>query len=259
MTSELDKDRLFLHALADQELDAATALVLERRIAAEPSLAAEYEAIVALKQSVKGLEKPAVSDQFAARIGALGSGGAVPPLQPASGRTAWGVADWRALAASVVVTAFLASSTTYMLTAPRGETAIEDAIANGHRRSLLAVSPIDIASSDRHTVRPWFDSKLGLSPPTTDLSAAGFPLVGGRIEVIGGNAVPTVVYRHNKHLITLVAIPIKSGEPGTLAPETKVIDGYNMVHWKFGGFQYWAVSDLDVAGLETFVDDLRTQ
>lgn len=257
MTSELDNDRLLLHALADQELDAATALALERRIAAEPSLAAEYEAIVALKQSVKGLEKPAVSDEFATRIRALGFGGL--PLQPGSKRTDWAVADWRALAASVIVTAFLASSATYMLTAPRGEAAIEDAIANGHRRSLLAASPIDVASSDRHTVRPWFDSKLGLSPPATDLSAAGFPLVGGRIEVIGGNAVPTVVYRHNKHLITLVAIPIKSGEPGTLAPETKVIDGYNMVHWKFGGFQYWAVSDLDAAGLETFVDDLRTQ
>lgn len=257
MTSKLDNDRLLLHALADQELDAATALALERRIAAEPSLAAEYEAIVALKQSVKGLEKPAVSDEFATRIRALGFGGL--PLQPGSKRTDWAVADWRALAASVIVTAFLASSATYMLTAPRGGAAIEDAIANGHRRSLLAASPIDIASSDRHTVRPWFDGKLGLSPPTTDLAAEGFPLVGGRVDVIGGKAVPTLVYRRNQHLITLVAIPTKSGEPGKGAPEAKVIDGYNVIHWSQAGFGYWAASDLDAAELKIFVDDLMAQ
>jgi anti-sigma factor RsiW len=255
MTSDFD-DNLLLHALADQELDAATALALEQRIDANPALAAEYEKIVVIKTAVTGLEKPSVSKEFAGRIAAI-AGSAAPAR--AGRATTWGIVDWRPLAASVVLTAFLASGATYMLTVPRGETAIEDAIANDHRRSLLAASPIDIASSDRHTVRPWFDSKLGLSPPTTDLSAAGFPLVGGRVEVIAGDAVPTLVYRHNKHLITLVAIPVESGDSATLAPALKVIDGYNMMHWKFGGFQYWAVSDLDPAGLETFVDDLRTQ
>jgi anti-sigma factor RsiW len=256
MTRDFD-DRLLLHALADQELDAATALGLEQRIGADRALAAEYEKIVAIKAAVTGLERPPVSKEFAARIAAIADTAAAPTR--ASRSTTWGIVDWRPLAATVVRTAFLASGAADKLTAPRGETAIEDAIANDHRRSLLAASPIDIASSDRHTVRPWFDSKLGLSPPTTDLSAAGFPLVGGRVEVIAGDAVPTLVYRHNMHLITLVAIPLKSGDSATLAPTLKVTDGYNMMHWKFGGFQYWAVSDLDAAGLETFVDDLRTQ
>ena len=254
----MTSDILLLHALADQELDAATALALEQRIAADPALATEYVKVVAIKAAVTGLEKPTVSEEFAARIAAI-AGTAVVAPRAKSRSVSWGAVDWRPLAASVVLTAFLASGATYMLTAPRGETTIEDAIANDHRRSLLAASPIDIASSDRHTVRPWFESKLGGSPPTTDLAAAGFPLVGGRVEVIAGDAVPTLVYRHNKHLISLVAIPLRSGDSGTLAPVLKVTDGYNMMHWKFGGFQYWAVSDLDAPGLETFVDDLRTQ
>lgn len=256
MTSQSDNDRLLLHALADQELDAADALALERRLAAEPALAADYERIIALKEAVKSVGKPMVSNDFAARIAALTREPSATSLGVKDRRAVW--PDWRALAASIVVTAFLASGATYMLTAPRGDAAIERVIADGHRRSLLAASPIDIASSDRHTVRPWFDGKLGVSPPTPDLSAAGFPLVGGRVDVVANAPVPTLVYRRNQHLITLVTIPAQ-GTEAEGPPESKVVDGYNMMEWSGKGFRYWAVSDLDVAGLKAFVDAVRSQ
>ncbi len=257
MTDIAPSEYLLLHALADQELDAATALLLEARIAAEPALATEYARILALKERVKSLGKPQVSEDFAARIAAIGS-----DAEPAPRRTRILSLDhpsWRALAASVVLTVFIASGGTYLVMSPRGDTVIEDEIANGHRRSLLATSPTDVLSSDRHTVRPWFDQKLGWSPPTVDLSSEGFPLVGGRVEVIAGNPVPGLVYRRRQHLITVVAMPLAAGREQVEAPISKVVDGDNMVHWASGGFKYWAVSDLDADELSSFVAALRAK
>ncbi len=197
---------------------------------------------------MKRTDKPVPSQQFTARIAALAT-----PEAPPRPR----IMNWQALAASLLVTAFLSSTATYYL-ASGGGNAIEQTIADSHRRSLLAASPTDIASSDRHTVRPWFEAKLGLSPPTIDLAEAGFPLVGGRVEVIGGKPEPVLVYRRRQHLITLAAIPLAPGEANTPA-HTKVVEGYNMVQWDQSGFGYWAVSDLDAPELKTFVDDLRSK
>jgi anti-sigma factor RsiW len=249
-------DRLLLNAMADDELDAATSLALERRLAAEPALAREYERIKAVKAAVGRAERPAVSDDFAARIAALAAprAGAAPVAQRPARRVTW-VDDWRAMAAALVVAAGLASGLTYALVAPGASPSAEDEIVGGHRRSLLASSAIDVASSDRHTVRPWLDAKLGVSPPTPDLSAKGFPLVGGRVEVVAGQPVPTLVYRRGPHLITVVAKPVASGLAAQ--PVASTDEGYNIVRWTSRGFSYWAVSDLDAPELGAFVDALR--
>lgn len=255
--SDAGPDLLLLHALADQELDAATALALERRIAAEPALAAEYERIIAVKEAVTRVARPAVSRDFLDRMAALPAAGAAGPTRQEKPSARWQLADWRAMAASIVLTAFLASGGTYLMTASNPDASIETAVASGHRRSLLASSPFDIASSDRHTVKPWLDAKLGLSPPTPDLAAAGFPLVGGRVDVLAGRAVPVIVYKRHAHLISVVAIPVDASERS--APVATSTDGYNMVRWSGGGFRYLAVSDLDMGELKTFADDLRVR
>lgn len=260
MTAISPADHLLLHALADQELDAATALALEARVAAEPALAAEYARILALKARTQALGKPAVAPDFAARIAALASDAEPKPASHRARILSFDHPSWRALAASVVLTAFLAGGGTYLFTAlPQSEASIEDAVADGHHRALLAASPIDVQSSDRHTVKPWLDQKLGLSPPTADLAAQGFPLVGGRVEVIGGNPMPVLVYRRRQHLISVVAKPLTNGSAQTSAPVSKTVDGYNMIAWTGGGFHYWAVSDLDPDELANFVDDFRKQ
>ncbi len=241
-------------------LDAAAALTLEARLAADPALAAEYARILAVKERTKALGKPNVSTDFAARITAITSD-SKSALAPRRARLlSFDHPSWRALAASVVLTAFAASGGTYLLSsAPQNDFSVEDQVANDHHRSLLATSPIDVVSTDRHTVKPWLDYKLGMSPPTADLSAAGFPLVGGRVDVIAGNAVPTLVYGRRKHLISVVAIPLKGEGMQSVEPISKTVDGYNMVNWTGNGFKYFAVSDLDPAELRTFVDDFRKQ
>ena len=253
MSRESD-DRLLLHALADDELDASTALALERQIAAEPSLAAEYEQILATKAAVKRLERPPVSDAFSARIASLSPSRPVAAKAPA--RRDWSH-DWRAMAASLLLVAGLSSTLTYGLLPTQVALSPEEEILSGHRRSLLATSAVDVVSSDRHTVRPWLDAKLGVAPPAPDLAAKGFPLVGGRVEVIGNQPVPTLVYRHKEHLITVVAVPLAPGADKAQAPVASTTAGYNIVRWVGPGFRYWAVSDLDAAELSTFVDAVR--
>jgi anti-sigma factor RsiW len=256
---EIDTEMLLLHALADDELDAAAALTLERRIAGEPRLAAAYERILAVKEAMSGLEKPAPSDAFAARIAALAPvktpGSTIYPF--ARQKRVWVAPDWGTLAASIVVTACLASGLTYVAVSPREDTMIAEAIVGGHRRALLAASAIDIASSDRHTVRPWLAAKLGLSPPAPDLAGLGFPLVGGRVEIVEGRPVPALVYCHKEHLISVVALPQPVGLTESLAPSASVSGSYNVVRWKEPGFTYWAVSDVDAKELAAFASAMR--
>jgi anti-sigma factor RsiW len=276
---------LMIHALVDGELDAAAALAVERRIAADPALAAEHARIVALQAAMVRLPRVQVSDAFRARIAAIGGNAQAMPApaqaedvqqgMPAAltGQTArrqnaqlrppqirrqtrgFGSFDWRALAASIVVTAVLASGATQWMMTSNAPDSFAEAVAGGHRRSLLAASPIDIVSSDRHTVKPWLDARVGVSPPAPDLTQDGFALIGGRVEVIADRPVPALVYRHREHLITLVAAPQDTGS--ATAPTDLSAGGFSMVRWSDGAFSYWAISDMERPELDDFAARFR--
>ncbi|MGO4641780.1 anti-sigma factor [Mesorhizobium sp. 2RAF45] len=283
--------RLMIHALVDGELDAAAALAVERRIAADPRLAAEHARIVALQGAVSRLPRPDVSDAFRARIASIGMAGTerqapveaepqrgtpstLPGLiagpgggqrreagtRPSQARPSprtrrFGSFDWRAIAASIMISAVLASGATQWVMQSGVDDGLAAAVASGHRRSLLAASPIDIVSSDRHTVKPWLDARIGVSPPAPDLAQDGYALIGGRVEVISGRPVPALVYRHREHLITLVAEPQQGGK--TTQPDDLSSGGFSMVHWSDGAFSYWAISDMERPELDDFVARFR--
>lgn len=270
---------LMIHALVDGELDAAAALAVERRIAADPQLAAQHDRIVKLRAAMAKLPPPEVSDAFLERIASIASVGSEGSSRETSpeplgqaGRPTWsrarttsgrqgrpigkfGSFDWRAMAASIIVTAVLASGATQWMLAAGPSGSIAAAVANGHRRSLLAASPVDVASSDRHTVKPWLDARLGVSPPAPDLAKEGFALVGGRVEVIAEQPVPVLVYRHNEHLITLVAKPQNGGAVD--APVDLSAGGFSLVRWSDRAFAYWAISDMERPELDDFAARFR--
>src|SRR6185312_9276364 len=129
---------------------------------------------------------------------------------------------------------------TYFLTAQPPQDTLEAAITDSHMRGMLATSPVDVVSSDRHTVKPWLDAKLGVSPPATDFAEQGFALIGGRVDVINGRSVPALVYRHREHLISLIALPVGADTPAAEAVSLDV-GGYHVVKWTGKGFEYWAV------------------
>jgi anti-sigma factor RsiW len=117
-----------------------------------------------------------------------------------------------------------------------------------HLRALMAPQPADVASSERHTVKPWFNGRIPLSPRVVDLVQDGFPLVGGRVDVVNRTPVPSLVYSRRQHIISLLAVP--NALAGSTAPQT--IQGYNMISWTAEGTTYWAVSDLNLEELQMF-------
>jgi anti-sigma factor RsiW len=120
-------------------------------------------------------------------------------------------------------------------------------------RGLLASQPFDVASSDRHAVKPWFNGRIPQAPRVVDLAQAGFPLAGGRVDVIGREPVATLIYRHGPHLISLFEIPA-SAASGEMH---RMIAGYNVARWSENGVAYWAVSDAEAAELAAFSKAFR--
>jgi anti-sigma factor RsiW len=250
---------LLVHAYLDGELDPAHALEIERRLAADPALAAERDRIAALRSLIQEkLPREAPPANLLRRIEAAIGAPQVPShfaSRIASHPT------WRALAASVLVALFLGSGSTWLVTsslaprsAPTATTA--DLVLASHLRALMAPQPIDVASSDRHTVKPWFNGRIPEAPRVVDLTNDGFALVGGRIDVIGRVPVPTLVYRIRGHLISLTAVP--AAEAASLGSPKRVIAGYNALGWTDNGVAYWAVSDVAAPDLDAFAKAFRT-
>lgn len=111
-------------------------------------------------------------------------------------------------------------------------------LLTGHLRALAATSPVDVISSDHHTVKPWFAGKLAISPLVQDFANEGYALVGGRIDYVGDSRVPVLVYRHGRHLADVFVLP-----QGTTLPATQS-QGYAIDTFTLGGQPAALVSDL---------------
>src|SRR5262249_46458652 len=133
----------------------------------------------------------------------------------------------------------------------------QELVANHVRSQMLPTHRFDVASSDPHTVKPWFAGKLDFSPPVKDLVDQGFPLVGGRLEYLHDRPVAALVYQRRQHSINLFIWP------STSVPETpmKVVSrqGYHLLHWTQSGMTHWAVSDLNAHELQEFAHLIEQQ
>jgi anti-sigma factor RsiW len=161
---------------------------------------------------------------------------------------------WAPLGAMAVSFAALAWSAGLYLATPPSDTHLTQELVDSHVRSLQFDHLYDVISTDRHTVKPWFDGKLDFAPPVIDLAQEGYPLVGGRLDYLNGRAVAVMVYRYKLHPINLYVWP---GNDAGATPHMEVRLGYHVVHWSAAGMNYWAISDAGESELTGFINGLR--
>jgi RNA polymerase sigma factor (sigma-70 family) len=235
-----------VHAYLDGELDVTTALMVERKIDADPELQKLAREISLLK---KTLAEAFPSEPFPTQLRRrIESAVLVQRYQ-------W-TPRWALLAASVLVAVALSSSLTIVALRDSGLNDYNSELVDAHLRALMATQLIDVASSDQHTVKPWFNGRITQAPRVVDLHDYGFDLVGGRIDVVNNIPLPTLVYRKRQHVISLTDTTGEKSSPGLSFSQAK--NGFNIIEWSDGGRSYVAVSDLNAAELESFAKLFRT-
>jgi anti-sigma factor RsiW len=241
---------LSVQALFDGELDAPASAEIERHLASCAECAALYDELkttraalrehapyyradIALRSRVMNAlpkpERPGILAVFAARSRAFWTGA----LSGGAG--------------AALATALLMLT----VTAPANDALMAD-LASAHVRSLMGDHLIDIASSDHHTVKPWFAGHVDVSPPVTDFAAQGYPLIGGRADYVDGRTAAVIVYRRGKHVINVFAWAAH----GESLPSESERKGYHVLSWRMGDLTLAAVSDAawpEIAGLEQLI------
>ncbi len=142
----------------------------------------------------------------------------------------------------------LAACLALLLILPRGAD-VTETMVEGHLRALQPGHLLDVASTDQHTVKPWFEGRLDFAPPVKEVADAGFPLAGARLDYLAGRPVAALVYLRRQHLIDMFIWP----GTGPSTPATSARHGYNTLHWSDNGMTLWAVSDLNADELTEFV------
>jgi anti-sigma factor RsiW len=229
-----------LHGLLDGELDAANALACEEHLARCPDCAGAYAQLQALSAALRGADLGLSAPlQLKYRVQSMLAG-------------ARGVARWRkpipAIAGSVAA-ALAACALLVVAVLPRS-LSLADQVAESHVRSLMADHLMDVASTDHHTVKPWFAGRLAFSPPVYDLAQDGFPLAGARVDYIAGHEAAALVYRHGGHVINLYVWPAGPRDLAPVPPLSR--QGYNVRGWTRDGMSFWAVSDMSAEELARF-------
>jgi len=251
-----------LHAYLDGELDAARSVELERHVADCPQCKQALQNQTTLKRAITSSAtyyKAPVDLRrwiFTATQTAATAQEPRPetPQAQQTPQTQHTVIRWKfsPLAAGLAMAACLALGFFIAIglkdnAASRG--LIVDELTSAHVRSLLATHLMDVISTDQHTVKPWFDGKIDFAPPVPKLDAKGYPLLGGRLDYIGGHTVAALVYKKEKHFINLFIWPAPGGD---YPPRDAKRNGYNLVNWSSSGMTFWAVSDTDPASLHDF-------
>jgi anti-sigma factor (TIGR02949 family) len=255
---------LLLQAHIDGELDAANALTLEAHLKSCSGCADELGRLEAVRARLAACDLGyAAPDALRARIErqldvapkpATPARRADPMPSVPRPRFVPGGAGALPLGrrwSSGVLTGFAVSLALVLAMPQFTAVSTEDQLVANHIRSLSLESHLtDIATSNRHVVKPWFNGKIDFAPPVPELAPQGFPLVGGRLDYIEGHEVAAIVYKRRLHTINVFVRPA-----GALSLPVGVAarrEGYSLVRWTDAGLEFWAVSDIDLDELKLF-------
>jgi anti-sigma factor RsiW len=269
-----DDQILLLHAALDGELDAAGMMEIEARLAVDPALAAEYARLGALRAAIRArIPREAAPDLLRARVLSMAASGSPAASAPerifarihseilsvtqwvrrtlaTAPRLGLFESPYRSLAASLMLGVALGAGASGLFRAPPAGNDMEQAIVAGYVRGRLSGQSVDVATSDRHTVKPWLAGKIATPTTVVDLAKDGFPLVGGRIDVIGMTPVATLIYQRREHQIALTEMRASGDASGAMRHETW--DGFSLLSWSHQGRRFMAVSDMPPSELDAF-------
>jgi anti-sigma factor RsiW len=232
-----------LHGYFDSELDALGAAEFEHHLEQCFDCISALDALESLRSSmiIAQLYEKAPAPFRRKVLARLSSAGPVA-IFPA--RTPW---RWLAVAAAFLVVAYAGWRVIPIQRGGNYETVLAAEIVDAHLRSLQPGHLTDVVSTDQHTVKPWFDGKLDFSPPVQDFTDQGFPLQGGRVDVVHGRSVAALVYARRKHSVNVFVWPTDEKDD---PPRFGSQQGYQWIDWRKGGMEFCAVSDAAPSALE---------
>ena len=249
----------FVPGYLDGELDLSRTIEMETHLQVCAECARELERLQALRAALqRGSLAYAAPAALRERIQSSLRASSGADVQES--KIKWSSLNFWQLAGAFALLALISISSwqwTARLRATSSDQRLAAEVLTGHVRSLEANHLMDVVSTDQHTVKPWFDGKLDFSPPVEDLASEGFPLVGGRLDYLEGRQVAALVYQRRKHFINVFVWPDAAGSSSTQTIEPR--QGYNMMRWSRGGFQFWVVSDVSASDLAEFVRLLETR
>jgi anti-sigma factor RsiW len=239
-----DEAELLLHALIDGELDAGHAREVENHVAGCPRCAT---ALRDYREMSKAITEAGARYKAPLELRRRIETALPQPRQAPNRRSVL-----RGFALGSAVSAIAATGLVAIVLRNDDVERIQSEVVSAHLRSLQAGHLTDVISTDQHTVKPWFNGKLDVSPPVIDLTAQGFTLIGGRLDYVDARAIGAVVYRRRQHVINLFVAQTASTE--RRAAKIDMVQGFNIRHWSDRGLNYWAVSDLAKDELADFGD-----
>jgi anti-sigma factor RsiW len=227
-----------VQAYVDGELDSAGAQEVENHLETCADCAALKKQIDEARATVRDKASYHRADPaLRARILDALPGDAAPVKEKP--RRSWFGGFWTGLAGGSLATAAAAMAAFVLWLAPAADPLVVD-VTNAHLRSIASEHLIDVASTDRHTVKPWLASHADVSPPVGDFSREGFTLVGGRVDYVGGARAAVTVYRHGAHVINVFTW----ANYNETLPRMTTWSGYHVVFWRRGNLVFCAVSDV---------------
>jgi anti-sigma factor RsiW len=240
--------QVLLRGYLDGELDLVSSLALERHLQDCPACGEAHQRLRALQGALRAAPlRWEAAPSLEGRVRSVLRESGRPPLRVVLSRKRLG------LAAAAALLALVGWALARTWTAPSADDLLAQQVIAAHVRSLLAEHRVDVPSSDRHEVKPWFQGRLDFPPQVPDLEAEGFRLVGGRLDYLGERTVAALVYQRRKHVISLFTWP---GD-GDQAPRAATRQNQHVVRWAQGGMNYWAVSDLNPEELWQFTQAVR--
>jgi anti-sigma factor RsiW len=244
-----------LPAWSDGELDAVQSAAVEEHLLGCASCSAQRDALSALRQRIRSdipyYTAPATLQERVRATIARAPQAAGVGVRPAHERWRW-LSAGALTGSAVTVFAWVLGSAVLDW---RANTDLDtEAVAN-HTRATLSQRLTDVSSSDRHTVKPWLSSRLDYSPPVQDFAADGLPLVGGRLDYLGGQPIATLVYRYREHTIDVFVRPF-AGTVAAPMPKLSTQRGFNIAHASGNGMEWWGVSDVSADVLSMLVSRL---